>query len=356
MTAQPAPLSIARTWRPSSGASPGCAGRPDDEHRLIEASRKARDQQEKTEARNKTVRRVVQIAFAVLFLILAGVTVWASRAQADATLKTAETLTQSGINALEQEHTFEAMHLLRAGRFHALFRRRPRRITGSGSPFSGQVTCQHFDPFLGTRGRCAPPRSARTAAGRHRLIRSDGAGLERADGKRIAELKGHAGGVTSAAFSPDGGRVVTASVDGTARVWSPADGKRIAELKGHASGAVTSAAFSPDGARVVTASGDGTARVWSAADGKRIAELKGHAGAVTSAAFSPDGAGRHRLGRRDGAGLERGRWQTDRRAEGARGRGDLRRVQPGRHAGRHRLRRSDGAGLEARPMANGSPS
>jgi hypothetical protein len=35
----------------------------------------------------------------------------------------------------------------------------------------------------------------------------------------VAELTGHAGTVNSAAFSPDGARVVTASADGTARVW-----------------------------------------------------------------------------------------------------------------------------------------
>jgi WD40 repeat protein len=39
------------------------------------------------------------------------------------------------------------------------------------------------------------------------------------DGKPIAELTGHSGQVYSAAFSPDGKQVVTASFDGTARVW-----------------------------------------------------------------------------------------------------------------------------------------
>ena len=67
--------------------------------------------------------------------------------------------------------------------------------------------------------------------------------------------------MTSAAFSPDGARVVTASWDKTARIWSAADEKLIAELKGHAQ-RVTSAAFSPDGVRIVTASDDNTARVW----------------------------------------------------------------------------------------------
>ena len=45
----------------------------------------------------------------------------------------------------------------------------------------------------------------------------------------------------------------------------------IAKLEGH-SGIVWSAAFSPDGQRVVTASGDKTARVWNAATGDALAK------------------------------------------------------------------------------------
>jgi DNA-binding beta-propeller fold protein YncE len=111
---------------------------------------------------------------------------------------------------------------------------------------------------------------------------------EAGSGKEIAVLKGHTGPLRSAAFSPDGQRVVTASVDRTARLWEVGSGKEIAVLKGH-TGAVWSAAFSPDGQRVVTASSDNTARLWEAASGKEIAVLKGHTGTVLSAAFSPDG-------------------------------------------------------------------
>jgi WD40 repeat protein len=108
-------------------------------------------------------------------------------------------------------------------------------------------------------------------------------------GALIAELKGHAGSVNSAAFSPDGSRIVTASGDGTARVWMADTRALIAELKGHAN-RVLSAVFSPEGSRIVTASSDKTARVWMAATGALIAELKGHADPVWSAAFSPDGS------------------------------------------------------------------
>jgi WD40 repeat protein len=69
--------------------------------------------------------------------------------------------------------------------------------------------------------------------------------------------------VTSAAFSPDGSRIVTASRDGTVRIWDAATAREIAVLRGH-DGSVISAAFSPDGLRIVTASGDETARMWDA--------------------------------------------------------------------------------------------
>ncbi len=104
----------------------------------------------------------------------------------------------------------------------------------------------------------------------------------------IVTFKGHRGEVTAASFDPDGRRVVTASGDGTARVWDAATGAEVAALKGHKF-VVLSASFGPDGRRVVTASGDGTARVWDAVTGAEVAALKGHAGGVTVASFSPDG-------------------------------------------------------------------
>jgi WD40 repeat protein len=55
--------------------------------------------------------------------------------------------------------------------------------------------------------------------------------------------------------------VVTASLDRSARLWDAASGQELAVLRGHEAG-VGSAAFSPDGAKVVTASADRTARIW----------------------------------------------------------------------------------------------
>jgi WD40 repeat protein len=105
----------------------------------------------------------------------------------------------------------------------------------------------------------------------------------------VATLEGHSNGVWSAAFSPDGSRIVTASGDGTAKVWDAATGRLRSTLSGHAAG-VESAAFSPDGSRIVTASADRTAKLWDTATGRLLSTLASHSEGVSSAAFSPDGS------------------------------------------------------------------
>jgi hypothetical protein len=91
-------------------------------------------------------------------------------------------------------------------------------------------------------------------------------------GAERLRLVGHDRGVTSAAFSPDGARIVTASMDKTARLWDAATGEPIHVLTGHDDG-VSSAALSPDGARIVTCSRDNTARIWDAASGAEIVRI-----------------------------------------------------------------------------------
>ena len=100
------------------------------------------------------------------------------------------------------------------------------------------------------------------------------------------QFGGHTGPIYQAAWSPDSMRIVTASADKTAKVWS-VDGTPQATLQGH-TGTVNQASWSPDGTRILTASNDKTARVW-AADGILQATLQGHSGAVNQASWSPDG-------------------------------------------------------------------
>jgi WD40 repeat protein len=73
----------------------------------------------------------------------------------------------------------------------------------------------------------------------------------------------HKDSVDAAAFSPDGERIATASLDHTARLWD-ATGAPLSEPMRHGD-AVYSVAFSPDGNRIVTASADHTARLWDTA-------------------------------------------------------------------------------------------
>jgi WD40 repeat protein len=125
-----------------------------------------------------------------------------------------------------------------------------------------------------------------------------------------ALLVGHRGPVRAIAMSPDGTRVLTASDDGTARLWSSDGRGEPRVLQGH-TGKLTAAAFSPDGTRVVTASEDGTARLWHTAGGHEPRVLQGHASMLFAAAFSPDGT-RVVTASRDGTARV---WRTDGRGE-----------------------------------------
>jgi RNA polymerase sigma factor (sigma-70 family) len=116
---------------------------------------------------------------------------------------------------------------------------------------------------------------------------------------RVMKLEsGHDGTITAVAFSPDGKMLLTAGVDGTARLTDAATGKMLRTLAVQKD-AVFSAVFSPDGRLLVTAGGPheiaaagnvaGATKVWDAATGKQIRSLAGHEMTVSSAAFSPDG-------------------------------------------------------------------
>ena len=80
----------------------------------------------------------------------------------------------------------------------------------------------------------------------------------------LATMAGHTDVVVSVEMSPDGSTLLTASWDGTARLWDAATGEPPQTLAGH-QGRVWRAAFTPDGERIATAGADGAVIIWSAA-------------------------------------------------------------------------------------------
>jgi WD40 repeat protein len=109
-------------------------------------------------------------------------------------------------------------------------------------------------------------------------------------GKTILPAQGITRLTLRAVFSPDGKRLIAGHQDGTVRIWDLKTGLETLVLRRH-SNIVTSVAVSSNG-RLVTASLDGTARLWypptteQAAKAPRV--LRGHKGQVVALAFSPD--------------------------------------------------------------------
>lgn len=98
----------------------------------------------------------------------------------------------------------------------------------------------------------------------------------------------HSGSVNGVAYSPDGGRVATASSDKTAKIWDTSSGRLVTTLNGHTD-RVNGIAYSPDGRRIATASEDGTARLWDATNGREVLCIRGNSGQMNGIAYSPDG-------------------------------------------------------------------
>lgn len=98
----------------------------------------------------------------------------------------------------------------------------------------------------------------------------------------------HGDALTAVRFAFDGARLLTASADGTARLWNAATGEPLAPPLAHGA-AVRSAALSPDATRLATAGDDGAVRLWDAASARAVGPPLRHAASVAAVAFSPDG-------------------------------------------------------------------
>jgi RNA polymerase sigma factor (sigma-70 family) len=88
----------------------------------------------------------------------------------------------------------------------------------------------------------------------------------------IRTLEGHTAPVERVAFSADGRRVLSSSMDGTVRLWDVETGKEIRRMVGHED-RVTCATFTPDGTQILSCSWDGTMRFWDVETGKELKRL-----------------------------------------------------------------------------------
>src|SRR5262249_24868741 len=102
---------------------------------------------------------------------------------------------------------------------------------------------------------------------------------------RIFPAHGHP--VSALAFSPDDGRLASASYDRSVKVWDTTTGGLLPTLL-H-TGRVECVAFSPDGRRFASGGEDKTVRVWDATTGREVLGLRGHTERCGCVAFSPDG-------------------------------------------------------------------
>src|SRR5262249_4489352 len=112
--------------------------------------------------------------------------------------------------------------------------------------------------------------------------------LWRTEGKPIPRQKVHRNSISDLAYSPDGSRIASASLDQTIGLWHGATLEQLALLRGP-TGKVIQVQFTPDSNRLVSLSDDLSIRLWAAARGDPVAVLHGHTEVINRFALSPDG-------------------------------------------------------------------
>ncbi|KAK7468822.1 Transcription initiation factor TFIID subunit 5 [Stygiomarasmius scandens] len=145
---------------------------------------------------------------------------------------------------------------------------------------SGPVYSVAFDPVSGS---AAPPKHLLSASadGTARLWSLDTM-------SNIVAFRGHENPVWDVKWSPMGIYFATASRDRTARLWSTDRTNCLRIYAGHL-GDVDCLQFHPNSLYLATGSSDRTARLWDVQRGSCVRVFIGHQGGISSMAISPDG-------------------------------------------------------------------
>jgi WD40 repeat protein len=88
----------------------------------------------------------------------------------------------------------------------------------------------------------------------------------------LRTFDGHAAAANAVAMGADGTRAVSASDDGTLKVWDLGTGEYLRTLAGHAA-AVQAVVLHGDGRRAISASDDGTLKVWDLGTGECLSTI-----------------------------------------------------------------------------------
>jgi len=295
----PTELELLRQWR----ERPGQAATPEQQD-FIDASEAALRKQQQQARRAATLTRIAALVFLMLFLGTAALSVGlvGASVEADERSQAADTAAREAARQTARAQlSLARLQNQRDRRFEAA----SEALRGMVLPFSYRedltqtdlwtelVDAWSVDGFLVPPLQHADGVSAATFdAKSERVVTASVDKTARIWDARTGEPIGkplqHAGGVSAAAFDAKSERVVTASLDGTARIWDARTGEPIGKPLQHA-GEVSAAAFDAKGERVVTASTDKTARIWDARTGERIGKPLQHADGVLAAAFDAKG-------------------------------------------------------------------
>jgi len=100
-------------------------------------------------------------------------------------------------------------------------------------------------------------------------------------------LKGHTGGITSVAITPDGKFAFSGSKDKTCILWDLITGQAIKSVIGH-SDKITAIKVTPDSKHALSGSSDSTCILWDLENGQEQRVLKGHSLDVDTIEVTPD--------------------------------------------------------------------